>query len=147
MVSRQAYKTLPLVYSCSGCSSAAQTANYIALKLDRDGEAEMSCIAGVGGDVPHLVNIARSGRPVVALDDCPLACTLHCLQQRGLKADYHLQLHEHGVKKKYHADFDQAEADRIAAIVAQEARRLRNLPPAEPPENDSAIEAPPKNGV
>jgi uncharacterized metal-binding protein len=147
MASRQAYKTLPLVYSCSGCSSAAQTANYIALKLDRDGEAEMSCIAGVGGDVPHLVSIARSGRPVVALDGCPLACTLHCLQQRGLKADYHLQLHEHGVKKKYHADFDQAEADRIAGIVAQEARRLRNLPPAEPPENGSDIEAPPKNGV
>ncbi|MBS3959615.1 MAG: hypothetical protein KGZ52_09465, partial [Xanthomonadaceae bacterium] len=37
---------LPLVYSCSGCSSAAQLANRLALMLDRDGEAEMSCIAG-----------------------------------------------------------------------------------------------------
>jgi uncharacterized metal-binding protein len=138
MTSRQEYKNLPLVYSCSGCSSAAQTANYIALKLDRDGEAEMSCIAGVGGDVPHLVNIARSGRPVVALDGCPLACTLRCLQQRGLKADYHLQLHEHGVKKKYHADFDRAEADRIAGIVAQETRRLRDQPLPQPPDSDSS---------
>lgn len=125
MASRQEYRKLPLVYSCSGCSSAAQTANYIALKLDRDGEAEMSCIAGVGGNVPHLVNIARSGRLIVALDGCPLACTLGCLQQRGLKADYHLQLHEHGVKKKYHADFDQNEADRVTELVAQEIRALR----------------------
>jgi uncharacterized metal-binding protein len=39
----------PLVYSCPGCSSAAQMANYIALELDRRGVAEMSCIAGVGG--------------------------------------------------------------------------------------------------
>src|SRR5665647_3484471 len=55
MIKPQDYRKLPLVYSCSGCSSAAQTANYIALKLDREGEAEMSCISGVGGNVPHLV--------------------------------------------------------------------------------------------
>ena len=45
----------PLLYACSGCSSAAQMANHLAVKLDRDGAAEMSCIAGVGGDVPSLV--------------------------------------------------------------------------------------------
>ncbi|HSI96088.1 MAG: putative zinc-binding protein [Methylophilaceae bacterium] len=134
MTQRRDYKNLPLVYSCSGCSSAAQTANYIALKLDRDGEAEMSCISGVGGDVPHLVKIARSGRPIVALDGCPLACTLHCLAQRGISADYHLQLHEHGVKKKYHADFDHEQADRIADAVAIEARRLRSERQPEMPE-------------
>lgn len=88
-----------------------QTANYIALKLDRDEDAEMSCISGVGGNVPHLVNIARSGRSIMVLDGCPLACTLNCLSERGITADYHLQLHEHGVKKRYHADFDQEQAD------------------------------------
>jgi uncharacterized metal-binding protein len=41
----------PLVYSCSGCSSSAQMANYLAVQLDRQGLAEMSCIAGVGGNV------------------------------------------------------------------------------------------------
>lgn len=124
------YRKLPLVYSCSGCSSAAQTANYIALKLDREGEAEMSCISGVGGNVPHLVDIARSGRPILALDGCALACTLHCLSERGITPDYHLQLHECGVKKRYHADFDQEQADRVAAEVAQHARRLREKEPA-----------------
>lgn len=122
---RPHHKTLPLVYACSGCSSAAQTANYIALKLDRDGVAEMSCIAGVGGDVPHLVNIAASGRPILALDGCPLACTKACLAQRGLQADRHLELHKYGVRKKYHADFDRDQADQIAATVAAIARRLQ----------------------
>ena len=46
---------LPIVYSCSGCSSAAQMANQIAIKLDRTDVAEMSCIAGVGGNVKKLV--------------------------------------------------------------------------------------------
>jgi len=61
----------PLVYSCSGCSSAAQLANHLALQLDRHGMAEMSCIAGVGGDVPQLLKLAHSGRPIIALDGCP----------------------------------------------------------------------------
>lgn len=42
--------SLPLVYACSGCSNVAQLANTIAVRLDRAGLAEMSCIAGVGGD-------------------------------------------------------------------------------------------------
>ncbi|HWA38109.1 MAG TPA: putative zinc-binding protein, partial [Burkholderiales bacterium] len=69
----------PLVYSCSGCSSAAQMANHIALRLDRLGLAEMSCIAGVGGDVKPLVRKALSGRPVLAIDGCALACAKACL--------------------------------------------------------------------
>lgn len=113
-----------MVYACSGYSSAAQAANYIALKLDREGDAEMSCIAGVGGNVPHLVNIAKSGRPIIAIDGCPLACTLHCLSERGLSADFHLLLHEHGVKKQYHAAFDQEHADLITADIAIKAHQL-----------------------
>src|SRR5690606_21354051 len=58
---------LPLVYSCSGCSSAAQMANWLAVALDRRGLAEMSCIAGVGGDVPKLVRVATSGRPIIGI--------------------------------------------------------------------------------
>ncbi|HAH1171087.1 TPA: hypothetical protein HHG97_004951 [Escherichia coli] len=72
-------KSLPLIYSCSGCSSAAQMANYIAIQLDRRGDAEMSCIAGVGGNVKSLVRIAISGRPIIAIDGCSLQCVRSCL--------------------------------------------------------------------
>lgn len=34
------HQNLPLVYSCSGCSSATQLANRLALMLDRDGHAD-----------------------------------------------------------------------------------------------------------
>ncbi len=120
----QDYRKLPLVYACSGCSSAAQAANYIALKLDRNGFAEMSCIAGVGGNVPHLVKIAQSGRPVIAIDGCPLACALACLSQRGVKANMHIFLHDYGVKKQYHADFDRENADSITSALGLQAQRL-----------------------
>jgi uncharacterized metal-binding protein len=118
---------LPLVYSCSGCSSAAQMANYVALQLDRQGVAEMSCIAGVGGDVPHLLKIARSGRPVIALDGCALACTKSCLARHDIVPDsYHL-LSEYGVKKRYHADFDRQEGD---AVVNRVAANMASAKPA-----------------
>lgn len=32
---REKTQPLPLVYSCSGCSSVAQMANHVALQLDR----------------------------------------------------------------------------------------------------------------
>ena len=137
----QDYRKLPLVYACSGCSSAAQAANYIALKLDRDGFAEMSCIAGVGGNVPHLVNIAQSGRPVIAIDGCPLACARACLSQRGVKADKHIFLQDHGVKKQYHADFDREHADSIASTLGIQAQRLCSDRAAGPQKNASEVQS------
>lgn len=110
---------LPLVYSCSGCSSAAQMANYLAVQMDRRGLAEMSCIAGVGGDVPKLVRVARSGRPIVAIDGCALACVRNCLARHGVEpSEYHL-LSDHGVRKRYQTDFDPAEAERVLAGMAE----------------------------
>lgn len=118
----------PLVYSCSGCSSAAQLANHVALQLDRRGIAEMSCIAGVGGDVPALLKLARSGRPIVALDGCALACTRSCLARHGIAPDSYHQLNEYGVKKRFHSDFDPAQAEEITAGVI--ATVQKDIPPA-----------------
>jgi uncharacterized metal-binding protein len=87
-----AKSSLPLVYSCSGCSSAAQMTNSLAIRLDRAGLAEMSCIAGVGGGVPALVKTARSGRRMLALDGCVMACVAACLRNAGVEADAHLVL-------------------------------------------------------
>ena len=114
---------LPLVYSCSGCSSAAQMANHLALRLDRDGLAEMSCIAGVGGGVPGLVKIARSDRDILALDGCVLACVAACLRQVGVMPTRHVLLSEHGVKKRKHADFDAAEAQHLYEAIVQPLAR------------------------
>ncbi len=103
----------PLVYSCSGCSSAAQMTNYIAIRLDREGIAEMSCIAGLGGDVASLVGKAKSGRPVIAIDGCKLHCVGNTLKRHGIEPALHRTLTDHGVKKRLHLDFDEAEAEAV----------------------------------
>ncbi len=99
-------------------------ANYMALQLDRREIAEMSCIAGVGGDVPHLVRIAQSGRPILALDGCPLQCVKNSLAQRGVIPTKHVMLHEHGVNKRYRTEFNRNEAELILQNIAEIAKKI-----------------------
>ncbi|MBD9442889.1 putative zinc-binding protein [Pseudomonas sp. PDM04] len=119
--------TLPLVYACSGCSNVAQLANTLAVRLDRSGVAEMSCIAGLGGHVSSLVNKARSGRRIYALDGCPLQCVENCLKQHGLHADVHLILSHYGLRKRYGEDCTQEQSDSlfegIKQLIASDARQ------------------------
>lgn len=119
-------QTAPLVYSCSGCSSAAQLTNTLALRLARDGEAQMSCIAGVGADLPNFVQQATSGRPILALDGCPLACARNCLKRHGVEPDRYVQLQKHGVKKRYGQDAPEEDVERLYPQIVELARELRS---------------------
>lgn len=116
---------LPLVYSCSGCSSVAQLANALAVRLDREGEAQMSCIAGVGADLPAFVRQASAGRPILALDGCPLACVRNCLKRHGVEPDRYVQLQEYGVKKRYGQDPASDDVQRLYPRVVALAREIR----------------------
>ncbi|WP_119153652.1 putative zinc-binding protein [Caldimonas tepidiphila] len=140
---------LPLVFSCSGCSNVAQLANRFAVRLDRAGLAEMSCIAGIGGDVPSIVRkalqAAEEGRPVLALDGCVLECTRNCLLQSGLRPTVHVRLHEWGVRKAYHTDVPPEQAEPLyERLVAQVSsmRTTAGAAPAASPGCGSAADRP-----
>lgn len=109
-----------LVYSCSGSSNVAQLANYIAVRLDRLGIAEMSCIAGVGGDVRALVKKATAGRPVLAIDGCPLGCCEEVLGAKEVRPKRTIRLHDMGLKKRQHVDFDAGEREVVFRRVLEE---------------------------
>ncbi len=117
----------PIVYACSGCSSAGQMANALALRMDREGLAEMSCIAGVGGNVPAIVRKAQSERSLLAIDGCPLQCALASLRQRGLEPQGHVDLSRLGVSKAAHVDFSPGQA---AALFVPVVERLGLAAPA-----------------
>ena len=89
----------PLIYSCSGCSNVAQLANDLAVVLDREGFGQMSCIAGVGGDVKGLVKLAKSNRPILAIDGCKIACVQKTLARHEIQPRWHMELTSMGLKK------------------------------------------------
>ncbi|MDF1589728.1 MAG: putative zinc-binding protein [Gammaproteobacteria bacterium] len=112
------------MYSCSGCSNIAQLANQVAVELDREQYAEMSCIAGVGGGVKLLVKKAKSGRPIIALDGCHLHCVKHCLTQHKLTPTSHYTLTDYGIKKKYYMDFSNSDVISIKNKVIADLERV-----------------------
>lgn len=111
---------LAVVYSCSGSSNVAQLANALAVRLDRAGLADMSCIAGVGGDVKALVRRAIGAPTVIAIDGCPLACCERVLAAKGVAPGRIVRLHERGLRKRQHADVAEIERDRIYRDVLEE---------------------------
>jgi uncharacterized metal-binding protein len=99
-----AIKKKPIVYSCSGCSNLAQMAHDLASNLDRDGIAEMSCISGVIGEVEQVMALARSGRPIIAIDGCNLGCTKSCLDACNITPELHFDIGSYGFEKRAKED-------------------------------------------
>ena len=88
-----------VVYACSGCSDAGELADRIARRLAREGSAEMSCLAGIGGRVKALVAKAENAERILAIDGCPLNCTRHTLELAGFKHFQPRELHWLGFRK------------------------------------------------
>lgn len=89
----------PVVYACSGCSDAGEIADHIARQLNRDGAAQMSCLAGIGGRVKSLVVKAEKAGRILVVDGCPLNCAAHTLKLAGFEKFDHLELHKIGIRK------------------------------------------------
>ncbi len=114
----------PIIYSCSGCSNVAQLANDIAVKINYDGIAEMSCIAGVGGKVKPLVKKALSGRPVIVIDGCPLKCAKACLNNIGVEPDKHITLTDYNLNKRFNSKINLEDEREVYEKIVEETLEL-----------------------
>jgi uncharacterized metal-binding protein len=75
-------------------------AHNISLTLDGDGIAQMSCISGVVGKVKPILELAKSGRPIIAIDGCELGCTKACLDKSDIKTDHYFKISDLGFNKR-----------------------------------------------
>jgi uncharacterized metal-binding protein len=108
-------KPTTIVYACSGCSDAGEIADRVARQLARDGTAEMSCLAGIGGRVKNLVAKAEKAGRILVVDGCPLNCARHTLELAGFKKFDHLELHKIGIRKGSSPVTDECVASGVAA--------------------------------
>ncbi len=115
---------LPLIYACSGCSGAGQLANALALAMDREGHAEMSCTTGVGGGVPSILKLLRSDRKRIAVDGCAMRCARQCLETAGVEADLAFNLADQGVSKSKGPDYLQEDFVRVLPELRRACKKL-----------------------
>lgn len=113
-------RTEPLVFACSGASNLGQLANGIAVRLDETGFAEMSCAEAVGIEAGAPYAAALSGRPVIAISGCPLACADRLLVEHGVTVTSSVQLENRGVLKAKHVAVNAEESERIYDEVVSE---------------------------
>jgi uncharacterized metal-binding protein len=110
----------PLVYACSGCSNVAQLANDLALILNRKNLAEMSSIAGIGGNITKFIKTAQSGRSILAIDGCPLNCVKQCLATINVVPTWHIEFTKFGFKKRAHEDYVVTDAYDLLELLPHE---------------------------
>ena len=103
---------LPLVYSCSGAPAPPNLP--IRWRCAWIETAKRRCPhRRLGRRLPNFVQQATSGRPILALDGCPLACVLHSLKRHNVDPDRYVQLQKHGVKKRYGRDAADEDVERL----------------------------------
>jgi uncharacterized metal-binding protein len=74
-----------LLYTCSGASDVGELADRTVRKLWKEGFAQKTCLAGVGGDVSGFVQSAKGADMNITVDGCPIACARKCLERIGVK--------------------------------------------------------------
>ncbi|MHB0958137.1 MAG: putative zinc-binding protein [Pirellulaceae bacterium] len=88
-----------LVFACSGSADVGEIADHAGRKLNADGVGKMSCLAGIGGRVSSLMEIARGAEVILAIDGCPLQCARNTLETAGFTKIEHVCLSDLGMEK------------------------------------------------
>jgi len=145
-------KPATIVYACSGCSDAGELADKVARKLSKEGAAEMSCLAGIGGRVKSLVRKGEQAENILVVDGCPLNCAAHTLRLAGFEKFDHLELHKLGYRKGSCPVTDEriavgVEAAKSMLSQAPAATPAPMIPPLEPAPTSSLLASPVQDTV
>ena len=72
---------------------------------------------------------ANSGRPILAIDGCPMHCARACLAQHGVMPDVHITLSSYGLRKRYREDCSEEEIaalfEDMKQIIASDRMQMR----------------------
>jgi uncharacterized metal-binding protein len=102
-----------LIFPCSGGSNVGQIANEAGLKLTQTGMGKFFCLAGIGGHVSGMIESAKAGKMLVAIDGCPVACAKKTLEHAGLNIDKYVQVTELGIEKSHDLNLNPSDIKKV----------------------------------
>ena len=109
-----------LVFPCSGSADVGEIADHAARTLSADGLCKMSCLAGIGGRVKNLLEVAHAAQVILAIDGCPMHCARNTLEKAGFARLEHICLADLGMPKGK----TPAAADAVARVAREGKKRL-----------------------
>ncbi|MBI5723098.1 MAG: putative zinc-binding protein [Planctomycetes bacterium] len=113
-------KKTVLFYGCSGGANVAEISDLAARQLMFDGCGTMFCLAGLGAEIPGMVQIAKDADLNLVIDGCPMDCAKKVFDRIGLKNYVHVRVTDLGIEKKKGVRAIESE---IAGVVAK-ARQI-----------------------
>ncbi|MEI7612221.1 MAG: putative zinc-binding protein [Betaproteobacteria bacterium] len=88
-----------LIFACSGAADVGEVSDRAARQLTRAGVGKMYCLAGIGGDIPGILEQTGLASALLAIDGCPTGCVSASLKRAGFRNFTTLQLADLGLNK------------------------------------------------
>ena len=88
-----------LLYACSGGANVAEISDAAARTLMAQGRGAMFCLAGLGADIPAMIQTARDADLNLVIDGCPLDCAKKTFDRHGLTNYRQIKVTDLGIEK------------------------------------------------
>jgi uncharacterized metal-binding protein len=116
-----------LIFSCSGASNVGQITNQAGVRLSQNGTGRFFCLAGIGGHVSGMIESAKAGKMLVAIDGCQVACAKKTLEHAGFNIDEYVQVTELGVEKTHDFNIEPSDVGKITDYLSTQILKRRSL--------------------
>ncbi|MBN2370912.1 MAG: putative zinc-binding protein [Vicinamibacteria bacterium] len=88
-----------LLFPCSGAADTGEISDRVARRLTLGGAGRMSCLAGVGGRVPFVMDKMPLADEIWAIDGCVEDCARRTLEAAGFVVARHVRVTDCGLEK------------------------------------------------
>jgi uncharacterized metal-binding protein len=110
--------TARIIYSCSGIgSNVGQLSNAAACRLNMEGFGTGSCLAGIGGNIEALINIAEGGAERIVIDGCPVQCGKKIFDAQKILIDRYVLITDLGITKTSGPEFKESDLTTVINAV------------------------------
>ena len=92
-------KRTVLIYACSGGANVAEISDKAARELMFAGCGTMFCLAGLGADIPGMVQTARDADVNLLIDGCPMECAKKTFDRHGIANYRQIKVTDLGIEK------------------------------------------------
>ncbi|MFP4466727.1 MAG: putative zinc-binding protein [Candidatus Goldiibacteriota bacterium] len=107
------------IYACSGGSDVGFISDRLARMLSVAGYGNISCLAGIGGDIEKFLKSAKEAKRNIVIDGCGIKCGKKMLKNRGIACENYV-ITEFGFEKNKAGVSDdtvKTAFDRISGII------------------------------
>jgi len=105
-----------LFYACSGGANVAEIADKAARDLMFAGQGSMFCLAGIGAEIPGMIQTARDADVNLVIDGCPMDCGKKVFEKAGLTNYVQIKVTDLGIEK---VKVTRATDEQVAKVVAK----------------------------